>query len=442
MTAGSCNPQGKAQFTRKVFEPACMAGKCDPESSCWNGRFGESLMVKTDNCPRDCVLSGWSSCASGQKTQKRSVLVTPLSGGKACPTGAEIQRDCPEDCQYEPIQWGPCTAVCGGPNGPSGWRYGKAFVKKAAKAGGQKCVCGGFDGMQQKDSQGRNMGGWGYELDYGETDGICDNQFPKGRAFKSVVEKCHNVIPLPGSPQYDKNNPTNMCKGANVDDISAIHMWESEHKSTACHGDGDKSSPWINKNTASCIKQMKDRADAADTIPISNKQYNMGPAKAYRCHPVKQSDPAKQDWSMCSKQSTKNRQWSMEFNRYRRFESVVVNHLWPAEETFKKMCPFDNKGPSIDGLAITNTQLSQFPRGFPPHCVATYNKWATLAANLKCVHGSTGSGQFGEGLEPQFNTPLPWEYSSMINNAYQFETAPRNNRAICTPFTDQQGKIF
>jgi hypothetical protein len=85
----------------------------------------EEQSCNTQPCATDCVVSEWSAwsactatCGGGEQTRTRTII-TPASGGGACPPLTETrpcnQQPCAADCvvsEWSP--WGSCSLPCGG----------------------------------------------------------------------------------------------------------------------------------------------------------------------------------------------------------------------------------------------------------------------------------------------------------------------------------------
>ena len=85
-----------------------------------------SVECNTQNCPVDCLLSGWTNsgtctttCGGGVVKKVRTVLMAAMHGGLECHPEQEKWEECntepcPIDCEWAPwTGWSKCSAFCG-----------------------------------------------------------------------------------------------------------------------------------------------------------------------------------------------------------------------------------------------------------------------------------------------------------------------------------------
>eukprot|EP00042_Codosiga_hollandica_P042165 m.383963 g.383963 ORF g.383963 m.383963 type:complete len:692 (+) comp56261_c0_seq1:101-2176(+) len=106
----------------------------------------QTVVCNGNACPVDCIVSMWSSystcsktCGFGSQTRSRTVVTQARFGGLACPVLREIQNcnsfECPIDCVVSSwSSYGLCSLTCGG---GQAWRSRSVLV--SAMFGGQAC---------------------------------------------------------------------------------------------------------------------------------------------------------------------------------------------------------------------------------------------------------------------------------------------------------------
>lgn len=150
---GTCSKScgsGIQTRTRKITQAHNSCGKPCPA-------LQQSRFCKKDACPVDCLLGKWSSwstcsksCAGGTQTRSAGIAVSPMHGGKACPSSSQTRscnpQACPVDCKLTPFaSWSSCSKSCG-----VGVRSRSRSLLSAAVNGGK--ACGELTGEQRCDA--------------------------------------------------------------------------------------------------------------------------------------------------------------------------------------------------------------------------------------------------------------------------------------------------
>eukprot|EP01004_Peranema_trichophorum_P002386 NODE_144_length_3469_cov_340.552002_g122_i1.p1 GENE.NODE_144_length_3469_cov_340.552002_g122_i1~~NODE_144_length_3469_cov_340.552002_g122_i1.p1 ORF type:complete len:1105 (-),score=461.08 NODE_144_length_3469_cov_340.552002_g122_i1:155-2980(-) len=130
---------GKQYRTRKVVKNSANGG-----SECPHQQETQSCNVQV--CPRDCVMSEWTTfgacsklCGRGTQIRTRTITQVASIGGKACGVTTESRecntQECPVDCVMSNWgSWTPCDKTCGG-----GFSSRTRVVQRSATNGGVPC---------------------------------------------------------------------------------------------------------------------------------------------------------------------------------------------------------------------------------------------------------------------------------------------------------------
>jgi len=151
---GNCGEGVQEWFATIIAFPRT----CD-KSMCKNGKCTTTRPCSLKKCTTDCKLSKWSavnecskSCGTGHQMTERTILVSPLNGGKKCgplrSTRKCNAKPCPIDCAYGKwSDYGACSVSCAS--------YGKMYRTRTIitqpKFGGAQCEAA-------KESKDCNMG--------------------------------------------------------------------------------------------------------------------------------------------------------------------------------------------------------------------------------------------------------------------------------------------
>lgn len=134
----SCGGASRTR-TREIDQQPGFGGK-----QC--GSTEEHGQGEQQKCPVDCAVSLWDewsdcdkTCSMGSRTRSRTIRVTTLHGGAACPELSQTQAcndgPCPIHCQVTPFgAWSDCTLTCG-----SGTATRSRSVVSKAINGGYTC---------------------------------------------------------------------------------------------------------------------------------------------------------------------------------------------------------------------------------------------------------------------------------------------------------------
>jgi len=119
-------PGFKTRTRAILIQPSCAGQNCPPDSE-----LTQTLPCPSTPCDRNCEVSEWSvwgpcnaQCGDGFEKKTRTISVTPLGFGMACPPLEETRhckKDCP-NCVLGPLEYGPCTPTCSNVAGATGTR--------------------------------------------------------------------------------------------------------------------------------------------------------------------------------------------------------------------------------------------------------------------------------------------------------------------------------
>jgi hypothetical protein len=136
----TCGADSTRARTRSVSSPAYHGGKVCPH-------LVENQPCSEVQCPVDCKLTEFSSwttctktCGTGLQKRSRSVVTSPMFGGKTCASSkiqlrSCVQQACPIDCRVSLFRdWSSCDKSCN-----AGSQTRRRVVKVAPKYGGRKC---------------------------------------------------------------------------------------------------------------------------------------------------------------------------------------------------------------------------------------------------------------------------------------------------------------
>jgi hypothetical protein len=110
---------GEVKRTRRTIQQGAYGGPECPDEV-------ETKQCGTDECPINCVMSGWSlysgcthSCGSGTQSRTRRIETQSNFGGAACGKTKEVKQcnteACPVDCVLGAFgEWSACSLTCGG----------------------------------------------------------------------------------------------------------------------------------------------------------------------------------------------------------------------------------------------------------------------------------------------------------------------------------------